>query len=373
MDEPKSRYLIQSIVHAAQVLAAFKSPGEVLRLPDIAERTGFNRGMCFRLLFTLHRCGFLEKVSNSQYRLVSERQPQRRFRIGFSYEGRDSSFVREVLSSLALAAKQESVELITVENRSNSKLAVRNAEQLIRDQVDLVIELQTNRVVDAAVADIYLTRGIPLIAADIPHPGATYFGANNYEAGLIAGRHLGRWAKAHWAGQPDQLLLLDISRGGPAAQARVRGMLKGVNEQLGPIDHVPVSTLDGDAAFKPSLDVVRRWLRGTPLKRVLVGAANDQSALGALRAFEEAGRASYCAVVGQSAAPEARAELREPRTRLIGSVAYFPERYGDGLIRLALDILLHKPVSPGCFVHHQMITPENVDHFYPNDTLLVAS
>jgi len=26
-----------------------------------------------------------------------------------------------------------------------------------------------------------------MIAIDIPHPGATYYGANNYEAGLIAG------------------------------------------------------------------------------------------------------------------------------------------------------------------------------------------
>jgi ABC-type sugar transport system substrate-binding protein len=29
---------------------------------------------------------------------------------------------------------------------------------------------------------------IPMIAIDIPHPGATYFGANNYGAGLLAGR-----------------------------------------------------------------------------------------------------------------------------------------------------------------------------------------
>jgi len=37
--------------------------------------------------------------------------------------------------------------------------------------------------------------------------------------------------------------------------------------------------------------------------------------------------------VGQSAEPEARAELRTPHTRLIASVAYFPENYDDGLMR----------------------------------------
>lgn len=34
---------------------------------------------------------------------------------------------------------------------------------------------------------------------DIPHPGATYFGANNYQAGLLAGHHLARWARTRWA------------------------------------------------------------------------------------------------------------------------------------------------------------------------------
>jgi len=42
--------------------------------------------------------------------------------------------------------------------------------------------------------------------------------------------------------------------------------------------------------------------------------------------------------VGQNGEPEARAELRVPHTRMIASVAYFPEKYGDGLLRLALDI-----------------------------------
>jgi ribose transport system substrate-binding protein len=55
---------------------------------------------------------------------------------------------------------------------------------------------------------------------------------------------------------------------------------------------------------------------------------------------------------------------------LVGSVAYFPEEYGPHLIRLALDILDQKPTSPAVFIKHQLITPENVDHFYPNDRLM---
>jgi ribose transport system substrate-binding protein len=88
-----------------------------------------------------------------------------------------------------------------------------------------------------------------------------------------------------------------------------------------------------------------------------------------LRAFQEAGRAKDCAIAGQNAEPEARAELRTSGTRLVASVAYFPEKYGDGLIRLALDLLARKAAPPAVFTNHQVITPENVDHFYPNDML----
>ncbi len=74
--------------------------------------------------------------------------------------------------------------------------------------------------------------------------------------------------------------------------------------------------------------------------------------------------------MGQNASPEGRVELREPHTRFIGSVGYFPERYGDDLIRVGLELLNHRPVPPAVFGGHQLITPENVDHFYPNDSLL---
>ena len=78
----------------------------------------------------------------------------------------------------------------------------------------------------------------------------------------------------------------------------------------------------------------------------------------------------HCAVVGQNAEPQGRAELRKPNTRLIGSVAYFPEKYGPRIIRLALDILEHKPTPPAVFMKHQLVTAENVNHFYPNDSLI---
>jgi ribose transport system substrate-binding protein len=365
-----SRYLVKSLVHASRVLEAFQSAGDVLRLRDVVARTSFNKGMCFRLLYTLHQCGFLDKVGENHYRLASEVRRRRLYRIGYAAQGQDTSFDREVRTSLMQAAEREHVELIVVDNRYQPKIALRSADYLIKEQVDLVIEFQTDEGIAPAIASKYLEANIPFIAIDIPHPGATYFGANNYQAGLMAGHYLGRWAKKQWNGEIDEILLLEINRAGSLPKARMRGVLTGIGEVLRLPDRCRTVSVDGDGQFQTALERVRKHLRESKARHVLVGAANDTSALGAIRAFEEAGRGSDCAVVGQNAEPEARAELRNQATRLIASVAYFPEKYGDGLLRLALDILARKAVPPAVFTSHQIITRENVDHFYPNDSLL---
>lgn len=366
------RYLVKSLVHASRVLEAFQSAGDVLRLRDVVARTGFNKGMCFRLLYTLHQCGFLDKVGENHYRLASEVRRRRLYRIGYAAQGQDTSFDREVGLSLVRAAEREHVELIVVDNRYQPKVALRSADYLIKEQVDLIIEFQTDELIAPAIAAKYLQANIPFIAIDIPHPGATYFGANNYQAGLMGGHCLGRWARKHWNAEMDEVLLIELQRAGSLPQARIRGILAGIGEVVRIPDQCRTVSIDGDGQFQTSLERVRKHLRESKAKRILVGAANDPSALGALRAFQEAGRATDCAIVGQNAEPEARAELRSAQTRLIASVAYFPEKYGDGLLRLALDILARKAAPPAVFTSHQIITPDNVDHFYPNDSLLAA-
>jgi ribose transport system substrate-binding protein len=113
--------------------------------------------------------------------------------------------------------------------------------------------------------------------------------------------------------------------------------------------------------------VLRQYLRRSRVRRTLIGAVNDVCALAALRAFDEAGISESCAVVGQNAILDARNELRRPATRLVGTVAYFPERYGDEIIPLAISILQKKMAPSTIFVKHQLITQRNVDLIYPLD------
>jgi ribose transport system substrate-binding protein len=365
-------YLVKSVVHASRLLSAFRSSGEALPLREIAGRSGLPKSMAFRLLYTLERCGMVDKVSENLYRCSLRPFKQKLYRLGYAAQGTDYQFSKEVSMSLERAAAAEGVELISLDNRYNPKIAQRNADILVREKVDLVIEFQTDEHVAPIVAAKYREANIPLIAIEVPHPGATYFGANNYEAGLIGGRYLGRWAKQHWHGDVDEIVLITLERAGSLPKMRLTGMLVGMKEVCPQLEHCAVSCLDGDGKLGESFEAMRRHLRYGKSRRSLVGAINDPSALGALRAFQEAGRTDSCAVMGHNASPEGRAGLREPGTRMVGSVAYFPEKYGAQIVAVALDILHRRAVPPAVFVKHQLVTPETVNHIYPNDELMIT-
>ena len=368
---PDSRYLVKAVVQAWKVLAAFQPPGEALRLRDIAARTGLLRGTAFRLLYTLRECGLVEKLGDNTYRARVEPLGPKRFRVGYARNGKDQGFTRIVTESLSRSMEEAGMELLILDNHADPKLTMRNAEHFVKERVQLAIEFQGDESLAPALSEKLLSAGVPMIAIDVPHPGATYFGANNYGAGLIGGRYMARWVKEHWQGEVEEILLIQYARAGSLPHSRLTGLLAGLKENLPSAERAPVYEVDGDGNFQSSLGAVRKHIRRTPAgRKTLAGAMNDPCALGALRAFEESGRANDCAVMGQNAEPEAREELRRPHTRLIGSVAYFPERYGAGLVRLALDILVRKSAPPASFIRHRLITPGNVDHHYPHDALI---
>src|SRR5438132_4480790 len=245
----RDAYLVKSVVHSSRLLTAFRSPGEALRLREIASRSGLPKTMVFRLLYTLEKCGMVEKVGENLYQSCLRPWKQKLYRLGYAAQGADYQFSREVSASLQRAAVAEGIELISLDNRYSAKIAQRNADLLVREKVDLVIEFQTDQDVAPIVAAKYREAGIPLIAIDIPHPGATYFGANNYQAGLIAGRYLGRWAKRNWNGEVDEILLIELMRAGSLPKARIRGILAGLSEAMRFPESTRTISIDGDGQF----------------------------------------------------------------------------------------------------------------------------
>lgn len=370
-DAPRS-YRVEAVARACDILAAFKSPSEVLDLKVITERSQLNKVTAFRILRTLVEKNLIDRVGPRGYRSRLQPVLEKRYRIGYASQSSIVPFTSVVTDSMVEAAYAANVDLLVLNNSYSPTTALRNADRFVSEGVNLVIESQISTKVAAQVANKFSNAGLPFIAIDIPHPGATYFGADNYKAGRIAGHCMGQWASKHWGGTVDQIVFSEYDASGHSLDARLTGMYDGILKVLPECRHVPVFHYGTKGHFENTLDTFRRHIRLHAARRILVGAVNDPSALGALQAFREFGSEENCAVAGQGAVLEAREEMRRRETRFICSVAYFPETYGPRVVRLALDILNGRRVPQAVFTDHELVTPLNVDKIYPNDMLLKA-
>lgn len=370
--QTRDTYQVSAILRACEVVRAFQFEGESLRLRDVVTRTGLHKATAYRTILSLVEGGLLQRLGNEQYQAKFRALAGNRIRLGYASMTEASVFSRDVTDGLRRAAADSGFELVECDNRYNAKIAIRNAHRLVREKVALAIEVQIHEDAAPIISSVFAEAKIPLIAVDIPHPGAVFFGGDNYLAGRIGGRALGEWAETHWAGQVDAVVLLTLATAGPVPAARMTGVAVGIREVLADIDPSCIARLDGKGGYVESMQAVTKFLRHFTGRRILLGAMNDASALGGLRAMEESGRNIEFVAVGQNATAAGRAELRRPGTRLIGSVAFFPERYGEHLLRIAQDILQGRPVPPAIFVKHVLITAANVDRHYTNDALVPA-
>jgi ribose transport system substrate-binding protein len=360
-------YQVESVGRACRLLRILQSEGS-LPLFELAELAHLSRPTVFRLMNTLLMNGMVVKDGSRKYRLTGGFSPGRRYKIGYLAETGETSFYRAVARGLVESAKRAGVDLVMLNSQQSPDIALANVEKLLAEDVDLVMMFQSYSQVAAVISTRASSRKMPLIAIEMPHPNAIYFGVDNCHAGLTAGRYLAHWAQRHWKGEVDEILLIGAPRAGSLPEARLTGSLLGINEVLPNSAQAKISTVNGDWQFDVSRESVKRYLDKSKANRILVSAIFDPSALGALQAFRDADRLQDCAIVGQNGSIEARLQMRKSNSCLIGSVAYFPERYGEQLIALALDILTQRvPIPNAVFIKHQLITPSNLKQHYGSE------
>jgi len=260
------------------------------------------------------------------------------------------------------AAEQLRVELFITDNRHSPEEAVKNAAWLISQKVDFIIEYEFHRRIGPVLSHMFSKAVIPTLAIDIPLPAAIYFGVNNYDAGIMGGEFLARFAQRQWPKKASRILLLEIPAAGPVPHSRVIGTLEGMRRAQPKMNEQCVLHRDGKRGEPGGYSVTRRVLRSLGRQEhLLIAAANDNCARGAIRAVREADRNTSTAIMAQGWGPDEslEEELRKPDSPLIGSVAYFPEKYGPQMLPIILQSLNGQPVPPAVYVQHELITKDS--------------
>ncbi len=354
----KRLYLIPILSKALDVIELLEQDNATLTLEDVYQRTNISKTSIYRILKTLVHRGYLAQTQNGQYRLVSR---PRRLRFGFAVQSAEMPFSEAVAQSVSAAAAASGVELLMLDNRYDPDVAVHNAEEFVAKRVDLVLEFQVEEAAAPRVAHIFKKADIPLVAIDVPHPNATYFGVDNFEVGYEAASILAQYAQRKWKGSVDRVVGVGFSEAGSFVQTRITGAFDGIRERFKELSADRFVQIDGrgmrEASYRAMQEYLQRRCAG---EHTLVAAANDTSALGVLDAVRKAGVEPQFAIVGQDCIPEVMEEMRKGTGAIVGSISHEPETYGPRLIQLGISILRGYTVPPYNYVHHRAITPETL-------------
>ena len=354
----KRLYLIPILSKALDVLELLEENHAPASLEDVYRKTRISKTSVYRILKTLVHRGYVAQAQNGQYRLVSR---PRRLRFGLSVQSAELPFSIAVAQSVTAAAAASGVELLVLDNRYDPDVAVRNAEEFVAKRVDLVLEFQVEEHVAPRVSHIFKKADIPLVAIDVPHPNATYFGVDNFECGLEAGSLLAQHALRKWKGKVDWVLGVGLAEAGSFVQSRITGAFDGIRERLADLPADRFVQIEGRGMRQPSQLAVTEFLRGRRKgERILVATANDTSALGVLAAARASGREPDFAIVGQACIPEVLVEMRSGKSAIIGSVSHEVETYGPRLIQLGIALLRGYTVPPYNYVRHRTVTAETL-------------
>jgi ribose transport system substrate-binding protein len=289
-----------------------------------------------------------------------------RVKIGFINLSDQIPFAVSVRKGVQAAAKRHGVQLVVCDSRLSVERAINCARQFKSQGVQGIANFQA----DQAAAPRVCAAGpkVPVVAVDIPQRPCqrVFFGANNFEAGRVAGLALGQFAKQRWNCEVDALLSIN-SPANKLVIVRENGVLRGLSSHCPGVRVIKVvpTAYTTDAAIQPFTDTLTR-LPGQ--SRLLVHGINDDVAIGAVKAAQAANRLGDIYVAAQGADPTAWPYIcgKTPFKNWVADTGYFPERYGNSIVPILIKLINGQRQPRNVYLKHQAVTPRNIGKFYKN-------
>jgi len=278
---------------------------------------------------------------------------------------------REVRESFVLAVRRYPIDLVFYDNQRDPRKALANVEDAVGRKVDLYIQYLDDAATNVKVGQRLRGAGIGVLAINTLVPDAPLYTIDNRVAGRIAGEALSEYGARNWRGLPTIGVLLGSLRSQEyRVPERAQGATEGLKRHLPTIKIIPVETQGNPAQVGPQL---AKMLASHPSTKVLVAAMDDASALAAKSALESAGRLPDGAIVGQGVDRSVHGGMNDrkeidPSNRgsiVVGSVAFYLDRYGYEVLPLAMRMLRGETVAPRTVTAHRLITAANVFIEYP--------
>ncbi|GAB7533130.1 sugar ABC transporter substrate-binding protein [Pseudomonas sp. 3A(2025)] len=281
---------------------------------------------------------------------------QAQYRIGVSIAKVDDNFMTWVRRALEDAGKKDDVRLQVEDAQGDVVRQLNQVHGFINQNVDAIIVLLVDTAGASNITRAATDAKIPLVYVNrrpdeqqLP-AGVVAVSSNDNEAGQLQMRYLAE----KMGGKGNLAIIL-----GDLVHNSTRGRTQGVKDVLKDYPNIKVVEEQGaEWQRDKGMDLTSNWLLAGA-KFDAIAANNDEMAIGAAMALQQAGKAKgEVAVMGVDGLPDGQAAIK--RGLLAGSVFQNPMGQANSAMQAAVKMIKGEAVEANVWVPYTLITPDNL-------------
>ena len=275
--------------------------------------------------------------------------------IGVSMLNLSSEFVVMVKDAMDAKARELGVQLIVNDAQRDAATQVRQAENFIAQRVDAIILNPCEIEASSPAVDEARAAGIPIVNvnSETRSVPTAFVGSRDEESGRIAMEYIARRL-----GGRGSVLMMQGFMGQAGQIKRDRGAREILAKNPG-MKLLADQTADWDRA--KAMTLMENWIQSYGPRIDAVFAHNDEMAIGAVIALEQAKRKDKVVVTGVDAIADGLQAVKQGR--LDATVFQDAKLQGATAVETAVKIVRKQPYAKETFIPFQLVTRENVDQF----------
>jgi inositol transport system substrate-binding protein len=277
--------------------------------------------------------------------------------IGVSVLNLSSEFVVMVKDAMDAKARELGVQLIVNDAQRDAATQVRQVENFVAQKVDAIILNPCEVEASSPAVDAAGAAGIPIVNvnSETRSVPTAFVGSRDEEAGRIAMEYIARRL-----GGRGNVLMMQGFMGQAAQIKRDQGAREILAKNPG-LKLLADQTADWDRA--KAMTLMENWIQSYGPRIDAVFAHNDEMAIGAVIALEQAKRKDKVVVTGVDAIADGLQAVKQGRL----DATVFQDAKGQGAtaVETAVKIVRKQPYAKETFIPFQLVTKENVDRFQP--------
>lgn len=285
------------------------------------------------------------------------------------YKAGDQTWFIDEGAAAQKAAEEAGYQFIYVDTKMSPEEYLKAIDNAIANNAAGVVTCIPDQTMSQAAVDKLTEAGIPVVAADDALQNAAgekiapWVGINAYIIGEANGAWLANYAiENNLVNDPECGLLLLTMDTVSSCVPRTEGEYAKFVELVPEFDTARIFYADHDGTTDKGNTAAAAVFTAHPeIKKWLVTSANEESAIGALRALESAGLDKDACVVGLGAYL-AKDEWKKEGTNAMKAAAYFSsDSVGRGSVEVLLSVIKGENVPLETAVDAIVVTPENYE------------